>query len=88
MRRDDLFQEISNTLYQWPEQQRQIFFRAHYNGQTLEAISRAFEMDSSEVKRILKKCDQQLQVSLSKYRGSGCAGPTTSKSKFESLSAS
>jgi DNA-directed RNA polymerase specialized sigma24 family protein len=85
MKREDLFQEISNTLDQWPERERQIFSQAHYYGQSLEAISRLFEMDSKEVNRILKKCDRQLQISLSKHRGSG---PTISRSRIACLSAS
>jgi len=88
MKREDLFQEISNTLHQWPERERQIFFQSHYYGRSLEAISRAFEMDSKEVNGILKKCDQRLQISLSEYRRGASASPTISKSRIVCLSAS
>lgn len=81
MKREDLFQEISNTMYQWPERERQIFFQSHYYGRSLEAISRAFEMDSKEVNRILKKCDQTLQISLSEYRKDSGVHPNTAPSK-------
>jgi DNA-directed RNA polymerase specialized sigma24 family protein len=68
MKREDLFQEILDQLRQWTELDRQIFTLVHYQGQSLEAISSAFEMDLREVSRILKKCDRQLQISLRKYR--------------------
>ena len=87
MGREDLFQEISNTLYQLPEKERQIFFQAHYHGQSLESISCAYEMDLGEIKQILQKCDQQLQLSLSKYRECGYAGPTIPAAKIVCLSA-
>jgi DNA-directed RNA polymerase specialized sigma24 family protein len=68
MKREDLFQTIFNQLGQWTERDRQIFSQVHYHGQSLEAISRVFEIDLREVSRILKKCDRQLQISLRKYR--------------------
>ena len=84
MKREDLFQEITDTLYQLPEREREIFFRAHYSGQSIESISCVCEIDLDEVKQILKKCDQKLQLSLSKYRRCGCADPTPATSKITS----
>jgi DNA-directed RNA polymerase specialized sigma24 family protein len=67
-KRDDLFQEIFNTLHQWPEVERKVFTRAHYHGQSADVISRALNLDPAEVRLILKRCNSQLQTSLSKFR--------------------
>jgi DNA-directed RNA polymerase specialized sigma24 family protein len=88
MNREDLFQAISNQLDQWVEQDRQIFSLAHYQGQSLDAISRAFDMDLKEINRILKKCDRELQISLRKYRKDDHANSALSSSGFACLAVS
>jgi DNA-directed RNA polymerase specialized sigma24 family protein len=88
MKREDLFQEIFNQLGQWTELDRRIFSLVHYQGQSLEAISSAFEMDLREVRRILKKCDRQLQISLRKYREDDCPNSAISTSGIACLTIS
>jgi len=70
--RDKLFEEISNALRQWTELERRIFSQAHYQGQSLEAISRSVQLDVREVRAILHQCDLRLHVSLRDCRESEC----------------
>jgi DNA-directed RNA polymerase specialized sigma24 family protein len=63
-RREILIQEIRGTLGQWPEKDRSVFSRAHYQGQSVEAISRSFQLDVEEVRQILKLCERRLHASL------------------------
>ncbi len=64
IQREILFQEIFNALRQWPELERRVFFRAHYNGQSLKAISDSLQLDVEEVSTILRQCDHRLYNSL------------------------
>jgi DNA-directed RNA polymerase specialized sigma24 family protein len=66
--REDLFKEVCNTLHQLPELERRIFSQAHYSGQSLEAISRSFQLEVAEVSAILKECDQRLNTSIRSLR--------------------
>jgi len=77
IKREDLFQEISNVLRQWPELERRVFSQAHYHGQSLEAISHSLELDVEEVSAILKRCDRQLHASLRDFRESNCEKPSS-----------
>jgi len=70
IKREDLIQEIFNTLSQWPEIERRIFTQAHYHGQSREAISRSLGLDIEEVSTILKQCDRQLHTSLREFGAS------------------
>lgn len=74
--REHLFQEILNILRQWPELDRKVFSQAHYEGQSLEAISRSLQLDVKEVSAILIQCDCQLHASLLSFRKSDNAGPS------------
>jgi DNA-directed RNA polymerase specialized sigma24 family protein len=67
-KREDLFREISNVLQKWPDRERRIFARAHYQGQSPESISHSLELDVNEVSSILKKCDRELLDSLRGFR--------------------
>ena len=62
--REHLVQEILDTLRQWPELDRRIFSQAHYEGQSLEAISRSLQLDVKAVSAILQQCDCRLRASL------------------------
>jgi len=70
--RENLAKEISNALYLWPEIDRQIFSLAHYDGQSLETISRSARLSVDEISEILKRCDQRLHESLKSFRRSSC----------------
>jgi DNA-directed RNA polymerase specialized sigma24 family protein len=66
--REDLFQEIRNTLFEWPELERRVFSQAHYNGESLETISRSLQLNIEEVSTILKECDRRLNNSIRNFR--------------------
>lgn len=78
MKREDLIQEISAVLSQWPELERIIFAQAHYHGQSLKAISCSFRLNVEEVSMILKHCDRQLYASLREFCISSCRKPPLS----------
>ena len=63
-RRENLFQEILAIIRQWPELDRRIFSKAHYEGHSAEAISLLLQMDIQEVRAILQRCDSRLHASL------------------------
>jgi DNA-directed RNA polymerase specialized sigma24 family protein len=65
--RDKLFEEILDSIQQWPEFERSIFCEAHYCGRSPEAIARSFDMDIREVHKILKECDRRLHNSLEDF---------------------
>jgi len=74
--RKDLFQEISNTIRKWPDLERKIFAKAHYQGLSPESISNSLEVDVEKVSTILEKCDRDLHVSLREFReGNGNDAP-------------
>jgi DNA-directed RNA polymerase specialized sigma24 family protein len=66
--REDLFQEICNTLLKLPELERSVFSQARYCGQSPEAISLSFQMDVKAVHAILKECDRRLNASIRNLR--------------------
>ena len=70
MKREDLFQEISDVIRQWPELERRIFSQAHYQGQSPEAISKSLKLNVEEVDSILRHCDLRLYSSLRDFRKS------------------
>jgi DNA-directed RNA polymerase specialized sigma24 family protein len=63
-KREILIQEIMGALGQWPEKERNVFSQAHYQGQSVEAISRSLQLDMEEVRKILKLCERRLHASL------------------------
>ena len=77
--RENLCREISNVLQKWPELERRIFARAHYQGQSPESISHSLKLDVNKVSSILRNCDKDLLNSLREFRGN----PKT-KISFES----
>ncbi len=72
--RENLIREIISVLGQWPEIERNVFLQAHYQGQSVETISRSFKLNVEEVRQILKQCDRRLYASL---RNSGKSGSGT-----------
>lgn len=68
MKREDLFQRILDTLREWPNLDQQIFVQAHYQGQSIETISRFINLDVREVRLILQYRDRELYASLRKFR--------------------
>jgi len=63
-RRENLIKEIINALDQWPERERSIFSQAHYQGHSVEVVSRSLQLDVEEVQQILKLCERKLHDSL------------------------
>ena len=72
IKREALFQEISNVLRRWPELEQKVFSQAHYDGQSLEVISRSLQLDVEEVTAILKECERRLYASLRNFRDHNC----------------
>jgi DNA-directed RNA polymerase specialized sigma24 family protein len=66
-KRETLVREINNALLQWPELERRIFYRAHYFGQSQEAISHSFRLDREQVGMILERCQRRLYASLRSF---------------------
>ena len=62
--REILIREIANALGQWPERERSVFSQAHYQGQSVKAISNSLQLDVEEVRKILKMCERRLHASL------------------------
>ncbi len=67
-KRENLFQEISRIVRQWPERDRQVFSQAHYRGQSLEAIARSLQMAPADISTILRQCERRLHASLRNFR--------------------
>jgi DNA-directed RNA polymerase specialized sigma24 family protein len=88
MKREDLVEEIFNTLHQWPDLERKIFARAHYCGQSLDTISQSLRLDTKAVSTILKRCDRQLQASLRRFRESSRENPSLTPAKAAGVAAS
>lgn len=88
IKREDLLHEIFYTLHQWTDLNRRIFIMAHYQGQTLEGISRALKLDTEEINKILQLCDRQLYAALRDYRISGYGKPSLLKYRTGCLFAS
>ncbi len=72
MKRENLFQSIFNALNRWPELERCIFSRAHYDGQSVKAIAHSMQLDVGEVSTIIRRCDRRLYASLDSFRKSDC----------------
>jgi DNA-directed RNA polymerase specialized sigma24 family protein len=69
-KREDLFQEITDAIREWPERDQHIFTRVHYRGQSIEKISSAFGLDVDEVRVILRHCNRKLYAALRKFHKS------------------
>jgi DNA-directed RNA polymerase specialized sigma subunit len=72
MKRENLAQSIFGVLNRWPELERCIFSRAHYNGQSVNDIAHILQLDVEEVRTILRHCDRRLYASLDTFRKSDC----------------
>jgi RNA polymerase sigma factor (sigma-70 family) len=66
--REKLSRAIIEILDSWPEQDREIFKRAHYDGFSLEEIAEASDLEASAVQGILQDCDQRLREALRPFR--------------------
>ncbi len=75
-KRESLIQEIKTVLGQWPEIDRNVFSKAHYQGQSVEDISRSLQLNAAEIQQILKQCDQRLHASLRNLRNPGGETPS------------
>jgi hypothetical protein len=64
IKRENLVEEISAALHQWPELEQRIFSQAHYYGQSPETISHSLQLDLQQVSAILKECDRRLYAFL------------------------
>ena len=74
-RRENLIQDIFSVLGQWPEIERSVFCQAHYQGQSVESISRSLQLNTEEVRQILKQCDRRLHAFLRNVRKNGVETP-------------
>jgi DNA-directed RNA polymerase specialized sigma24 family protein len=68
IKREALLKEISAAIRQWSELERRIFSQAHYQGQSIEAISCSLQLDVEQVNTILKQCDRRLYAFLRSFR--------------------
>ncbi len=68
-RRDQLSNAIIDSLMSWPAIQRDIFVRAHYWGDSVEAISRSLGLPAGDVRLILEQCSRRLCAALRPFRG-------------------
>ena len=68
IKREDLFQEILETMREWPERDQRIFSQAHYHGQSVEKISASLNLNVGEVRTVLQNCTRKLYTKLSKFR--------------------
>ena len=66
--RKDLSEAIVDVLESWPELDRQVFTKSHYEGQSADSISNSEGLSVSEVRMILDLCNRKLRQSLSEYR--------------------
>jgi DNA-directed RNA polymerase specialized sigma24 family protein len=64
IKREALLEEISAAIHQWPELEQRVFSQAHYQGQSLEAISRSLQLDVEQVSGILEQCNHRLYIFL------------------------
>ena len=64
LKRESLIQDIFSVIHQWPEIDRNVFCQAHYEGRSVDAISRSLQMNVEDVHRILEQCNRQLHASL------------------------
>ena len=68
--RKDLSQAIVEVLESWPELDRQVFTKSHYQGQSADSISNSEGLSVPEVRMILDLCNRKLRKSLAEYRRS------------------
>ena len=67
-KRKDLSEAIVYVLASWPELDRQVFTKSHYQGQSADSISNSEGLSVPEVRMILDLCNRKLRQSLSEYR--------------------
>jgi DNA-directed RNA polymerase specialized sigma24 family protein len=72
--RELLSQAILDVLGGWTDLHRQVFVKAHYQGQSVDAISGLLGMPAPEVRRILDNCDRRLRAALRSFREEVCEG--------------
>jgi DNA-directed RNA polymerase specialized sigma24 family protein len=66
--RKDLSEAIVDVLESWPELDRQVFTKSHYQGESADSISNSEGLSVPEVRTILDLCNRKLRQSLSDYR--------------------
>jgi RNA polymerase sigma factor (sigma-70 family) len=66
--RELLSRVILRALESWPERDRQIFVEIHYEGHTIESISREIGISAQEADSILERCEQDLYGALRRFR--------------------
>jgi len=75
-KREGLIKEIISVLGQWSERERSVFSQAHYQGQSVDAISRSHQLNVEEVQQILKQCERRLHASLKNLQQVDCEAPS------------
>jgi DNA-directed RNA polymerase specialized sigma24 family protein len=70
MKREDLFQEILDSVREWPKRDQWIFAQSHYHGRSLKMISISLHLDAEEVRVVLQHCNRELYAKLRKFRES------------------
>jgi RNA polymerase sigma factor (sigma-70 family) len=66
--RELLSQAILDALVSWPEDQRQVFVRSHYEGQSIEDIAQSLRLSADSVRSILDRCDHELHAAIKTFR--------------------
>ena len=65
--RKDLSEAILDVLESWPELDRQVFTKSHYQGKSADSISNSEGLSVPEVRMILDLCNRKLRQSLTEY---------------------
>ena len=66
--RNNLSEVILGELDSWPDLHRQAFVQAHYQGQSLEQVSRSLGMRVPDVRQILTQCERRLREAVRAFR--------------------
>jgi DNA-directed RNA polymerase specialized sigma24 family protein len=86
--RKDLSDAILGALESWPERDRQVFTKSHYQGQSADSISNSEGLSVSEVRAILDLCNKRLRQSLTGFRRSALSRWSSSDHDDEELTPS
>lgn len=66
--RELLSERIMEVLRSWPELNRRVFVRSHYQGESVEDISVSLGLNAIQVRQILENCDRKLRAALKSFR--------------------
>ncbi len=69
--RELLSRAIVDVLGGWPDLHRRVFVEAHYEGRSIETISRSLGVCATDVRMILEGCERRLRAALRSFIGAG-----------------